>query len=234
MSQIVVRRRRPGPQQLVAAAVIALVLLGGCFLAVLDAVSEREGIANWDQPVLSFALSHRNGPLTVVFRTVTGLGAGVGLFVVALLVTAYAMWRLRSAWPGLLVVATVAGTELVSLTSKALIQRSRPPMQDWLTQATGYAYPSGHTLHSVCTYGVLAFIGCCLTRTLWARTAVIVAATVMILTIALSRIYLGVHWLTDVLGGVFAGLALLTVAIVVVGIAHPKTSPSRRSIPKRG
>jgi undecaprenyl-diphosphatase len=206
----------------------------GCFLALLDSVDERDGIASWDQPVLGFALNHRTAPLTVVFQAITSLGAGVGLFAVALLVSGYAMWRLRSAWPGLFVLATVAGTELVSATCKGIVQRSRPPMQDWLTQATGYAYPSGHTLLSVCTYGVLAFLGCCLTRALWARIVVIAVASAMVLGIAASRIYLGVHWLTDVLGGILAGFAVLTVAIVAVSILHPKTSPSRGSIPKRG
>ncbi|GAA1716483.1 hypothetical protein GCM10009765_76480 [Fodinicola feengrottensis] len=216
MQHLVVKGRRPEPGQVVAAGIIAVVVFAGGFAAVLHSIRQASGIADWDRPVLGYALGHRTGPLTSVFELATSLGAGVGLYVVALVVTALASWRLRSLWPVALVAATLTGAEISSNMAKLLIHRARPPELDWLTQVTGYAYPSGHTLLSVATYGVLAYLGCLMVRARWARIAVVAAAAALVLMIATSRLYLGVHWLTDVLGGFLFGAAWLTVILAVV------------------
>ncbi|WP_163513375.1 phosphatase PAP2 family protein [Fodinicola acaciae] len=228
MSTSLVRSSRPRLSQLVAAGVIALLVLTFGFLALLDAVNERDGIAGWDQPVLAFAVHHRAAPLTGFFATVTALGAGPGLVVVALAVAALGMWRLRSIWPGVLVLVTLVGAELVSTTAKVLVHRARPPHGFWLSNAGGYSYPSGHALLSASTYSVLAFVGCCLVRALWARLTVALAAGAMVVAVSVSRVYLGVHWLTDVLAGTMVGLGWLTLVLVGAGVAsHP---PFRRSV----
>lgn len=225
MGSVVVR---PRPRQLIAAGAIALLVLAGGFLTLLNAVLERDGIASWDHPVLGLAIQSRTGPLNGFFETITQLGAGPGLVAVSLAVAALAMWRLRSIWPGVLVLVTLVGAELVSTTAKVLIQRARPPHGYWLANASGYAYPSGHTLLSVSTYGVLAFVGWCLVRSLWARLTVALAAAAMVAAIGVSRIYLGVHWLTDVLGGLLVGLGWLTLVMIATGIGHHP--PFRRSV----
>jgi undecaprenyl-diphosphatase len=203
--------------QLVSYAVIVVGTLAG-FLAVLDSVSEHDGLASWDQPVLLFAIAHRTAALTVFFTAVTNIGSGIGLFAVAALVCALVCWRRRSGWPALLILVTILGSVAFNNGVKDLVHRTRPSTIYWLAQPGGYAYPSGHAMNSAAAYGILAFLAFQAVRALWARIAVVTTSTVLVLAIGASRIYLGVHWFTDVVGGFLAGIGWMALVIVAVGL----------------
>jgi undecaprenyl-diphosphatase len=91
-----------------------------------------------------------------------------------------------------------------------LVHRHRPPAADWLSGASGWSYPSGHTLQATVAYGVLLVL---LTpgRTRPTKLTLTGAYAVIVAAVATSRVYLGVLWLTDVLGSMSLGLALLAV-----------------------
>jgi undecaprenyl-diphosphatase len=94
-----------------------------------------------------------------------------------------------------------------------LVARARPPQHDWRAAASGWSFPSGHTTTSAVTAGLLILAVCL--RSPRGRTALCTLFAVWAAAVGLTRIYLGVHWLTDVIGGwLFAigWLALCTVA----------------------
>jgi membrane-associated phospholipid phosphatase len=94
-----------------------------------------------------------------------------------------------------------------------LVHRHRPPAADWLAAASGWSYPSGHTIQAVTAYGLLVVL---LTegRTARAKTAAASAVALVVILVAVSRVYLGVHWLSDVLGSISLGLLVLALWLV--------------------
>jgi undecaprenyl-diphosphatase len=111
----------------------------------------------------------------------------------------------------LLVVVTIAGAWLLDIGLKLLFARARPePFYDYYPAPSSYSFPSGHALFSVCFFGGLAVL---LTHRLNNRVAQVTVwllASVIILLIGSSRVYLGVHYPTDVVGGYAVGLAWVT------------------------
>jgi membrane-associated phospholipid phosphatase len=91
-----------------------------------------------------------------------------------------------------------------------LVHRRRPPAADWLAGASGWSYPSGHTIQATVAYRILLVL---LThgRTKRTKRSLTGAYGLIVLAVAASRVYLGVHWLTDVLGSMSLGLAVLAV-----------------------
>ena len=104
-----------------------------------------------------------------------------------------------------------AGSAILTNSIKAVIDRSRPPTFQWIGTASGSSFPSGHAADAVAVYGVLAALLAAATPFWTRKVGVWVAAAVICAVVGMSRLYLGVHWLTDVLGGIaLGGLWLFT------------------------
>lgn len=186
-----------------AAAELGVRLLGPGFPA-LD-----EAIALW---VHSFAAP----ALTVLFLGLTFLGiAPVMAFQSAVVVlTLAATRRPLLAWALLL---TMIGEVTLEFVTKEIVHRARPEVFR-LASATGYSFPSGHALASTCLYGFLAFFVLWpMARALGYRLALLALGVALPLGIGLSRIYLGVHYPSDVLGGWLGGVIWLLCGRVVLG-----------------
>jgi undecaprenyl-diphosphatase len=111
-----------------------------------------------------------------------------------------------------LVTVVVAGGHSLGTLLKNLLIRQRPPATQALISPPGtYAFPSGHALAAVLLYGVLAFLLARAVRTRRARVAVVAGAVVLIGLVGLSRVYLGVHWPSDVVAAWILGGAWLAV-----------------------
>jgi membrane-associated phospholipid phosphatase len=113
----------------------------------------------------------------------------------------------------------LAGSGLLDASLKLLYVRDRPPFRDQAIEETTFSFPSGHSLGSLTAYGLLAYL---LMRTVgwpgW-RIVIAVTAAVLILAIGFSRIYLGAHYASDVLGGYILGSAWLTACVVALETA---------------
>lgn len=158
-----------------------------------------------DDPVHGWAVHHRSAQLTTTARTVTdlgGAGAGylifAGLMVVAALVPGGWWIRLR-AMAAILVIGL--GGVLLRLVLVVSIGRVRPPRADWVDAAGGLSFPSGHTSTATIAAGLV--IATVLRLRVGRRCQGIVAVLACLCAVAvgLTRIYLGVHWPTDVLAG---------------------------------
>jgi undecaprenyl-diphosphatase len=105
------------------------------------------------------------------------------------------------------IVTAAAGAEVLVEVIKRLLQHPRPAIVPHLVEFTGFSYPSGHALVATAAYGALAMVICGYLQQRRARIAVHAICSVVIGLVAISRVYLGVHYPTDVLGGVLLGVA---------------------------
>jgi undecaprenyl-diphosphatase len=101
--------------------------------------------------------------------------------------------------------AAVAGGAVLNQLLKELFARPRPSFADPLLSETSYSFPSGHAMLSLITYGVLAYFAVLALQTWRARTAVVFGAALLVILIGVSRMYLGVHYFSDVVAGFAVG-----------------------------
>ena len=200
------------------AAVAVAVAATWTFLGITQDVLAREELALLDPRIHDWVLTHRVPNLDAFFKTVTWLGA-TAVTVPLLVLGGVLLARRRRSWAPVLDIAVVYGTAvLLHAVVGQFVHRHRPPATDWLTSAGGWAYPSGHTTQAVAAWGILAVLVCAgaspRTRVLAGSAAVSVAVLV-----AVSRVYLGMHWATDVLGATAMSVAVL-----------PTWSVARRSL----
>ena len=106
----------------------------------------------------------------------------------------------------------LAGEAILNLGLKTLFERSRPELFQVVAEA-GYSFPSGHAMMSICLYGMVVFLITRHIRSWHWRLVVIIFALVLVATIGVSRVYLGVHYPTDVVAGFFAGGSWLALCI---------------------
>jgi len=191
---------------LLGLAVVVSLAVG--FTEVLDDVLEGDGIAGIDQPITSWLATHRDLWLTNTLRVVTHAGGPLLLAAFALPISVAAAWRCRSWRPVVLVLVCGGGIPLVLFTAKALVGRERPPVPFALVDADGYSFPSGHATGTAAITVITAWM---LTRWLipwWTgRVVVWTVAIGSVFLIGFSRVYLGVHYVSDVLAGWMLGIA---------------------------
>lgn len=165
------------------------------------------------------------GPLTDAFRVVTFLGSFVALLAVTL-VAVVVLWRRHERTDALFVALAFVGAQLLSNGLKLVFQRDRPFFPDPLATASTYSFPSGHALVSLAVYGAVALL---LARQLSAlgRALLLVGAGVLVTAIGFSRLYLGVHFLTDVLAGFAVGIAWLSLLYLALELRGRYTTRYR-------
>jgi membrane-associated phospholipid phosphatase len=160
------------------------------------------------------------GPISdqvMLFFTTMGEPVVLGIFVS---LATLALWR-RGRWidaAGLAIAA--AGDGILNELLKSFYHRTRPDLFAGLFHLTTYSFPSGHAMGSIVCYGMLAFIGVRLLRQRSHQTILVLAAAFLVLGVGLSRIYFGVHFPTDVLGGFVAGAIWLIICIQVIRVAE--------------
>jgi undecaprenyl-diphosphatase len=195
-----------------AVAVVMAALAG----EVYDAVSEADGVAGLDRPVLDAAVRLRTPGLDRAVTLFTDLGGTVGMPIIATVTTLAIALRWRRLMPVVLMIVATVGSVLMTVVGKAVVGRVRPPADLAVPPLeTSASFPSGHSLNSVVVAGMLAYLVVGRLRAGWARAAVVVGAVVFAVAIGLSRVFLGHHWLTDVLVAWALGVAWL--AVVVTG-----------------
>ncbi len=188
--------------------------LTALFAQVYEAVVEADGVAGLDHPVLDFAKSIRSPGADTLVTAYTDVGGTVGMPILAVTALAVLTIRRRSWTPGILIVISGAGSLLMTIAGKKLIGRTRPPLTEAVPPYEHSAsFPSGHSLNAVVIAGIVAYLIILRLKSIRARTLTIAVAALFALTIGLSRVFLGHHWLTDVLAAWTLGAAWLTIVI---------------------
>jgi undecaprenyl-diphosphatase len=202
------------------AAIATLVFLG--WLA--DEVLEGE-TRQFDDATRAAVHTFASPPLTLFMRAISFLGSSQFLTVASIAVIAWFAWR-KWGREAKLFALTMIGASVLNITLKLVFKRPRPvPFFD-LTAPESYSFPSGHSLASCCFFAGLAAILSGRIKHKRPRTIIWTIAIVMFLLIGLSRIYLGVHYTTDVI----AGFAAASIWILVVRYVEELLVRRRRRI----
>ena len=128
-----------------------------------------------------------------------------------------------------LVAVGFLGAQLLTWLLKATFERPRPSFGDPVATAGWFSFPSGHALSSIALYGALAYLLAGAVRSRRARAAGFAGVALLVAAIGFSRLYLGVHYLTDVLAGYSAGLAWLLFATALLRVRVRRTRAERDS-----
>ena len=165
-----------------------------------------------DQGVHDWCVTHRSPAANVFFLTITQLGSPVALSIAAIL-TAFLSWRRRRRMTAAFILFATATTWTIDVLLKHHYARARPLITQALAGAHGYSFPSGHALGSSCIVGMFAYLIVRSDRRMRTKVLSCLAALTFVTLVCWSRIYLGVHWVTDVLAGVALGVAWLCTLI---------------------
>ncbi|HEX8171665.1 MAG TPA: phosphatase PAP2 family protein [Thermoanaerobaculia bacterium] len=187
---------------------------GDAFLDLAERVhAEAPQLQHVDYEVHEWARTTRTNGSTFFFTTMTILGLPVTLgllsLAVAALLFARGRWK-RASY--LLVTISVGG--LLNLELKRYFARARPDLAEALRRAHGYSFPSGHAMGSTIVIGAFAYLAFRALHSTRTRAAALALAVTIVAAIATSRIYLGVHWISDVAAGIAAGSIWVTTSTV--------------------
>ncbi|MFJ7998187.1 phosphatase PAP2 family protein [Streptomyces sp. NPDC096310] len=219
------RARRRAP------AIVVVVVCAVAFALLAVAVTGRHGVPfPVDRSALDWSVGHRPPLAKALARAVTASGTGVLPYLGAVIGGALAgSGTRRGLYGAACALLFLLAGQAVRYGLVETIARPRPPVEDWATHASGYAFPSGHTTTSALVAGVLiwgvarashraARKGRRTAGYLPAAYPLMVLLGCWAVAVGLSRVYLGVHWATDVLGGwLFAGVWLGLGAVLVRG-----------------
>ncbi|MFB7637922.1 phosphatase PAP2 family protein [Peribacillus butanolivorans] len=198
--------------QLSIAFVLSVIFLIG-FSIMAFTISAYEFL-NFDKTVISFVQGLESPFLTTIMKGFTFIGSSISIIILSLLVLFYLYKVLKHRLELVLFSAVMVGSALLNLILKLFFQRARPDLHR-LIEIGGYSFPSGHAMNAFTLYGILTFLLWRHISTMWGRTLLILFSVMMILTIGISRIYLGVHYPSDIIGGYLASGCWLAISIWV-------------------
>jgi membrane-associated phospholipid phosphatase len=187
---------------------------GALFMYLADEIGEQARLTQVDLAVAQFFHNHGTPWAVRLFEAITFFGnpstLGVIGLVTALVLAFHRRWSLLLGWAFALI-----GAGELNVILKGIFRRLRPQLLDpWVTPS-GWSFPSGHAMGSFVTYGFLAYLLTRVPRVDVPRRTAVAVLVVLVLLIGFSRIYLGAHYLSDVIGGYAAAAVWLTFCILV-------------------
>jgi membrane-associated phospholipid phosphatase len=196
---------------------VALALLGAIgaalvFAQITEDYLTNDPLARWDVSFARWLSDHRSPAGIDLFRGITNFGSPALSLVLATFVC-IVLYRRRALVDAALLPVVLGGAELLNLVLKLSFHRARPEVG--FVHLDTYSYPSGHAMMAAATYGAFTFLFWGRARTRWRRMSMVAATSVLVFLIGFSRLYLGEHYLSDVLGGVAAGAAWLGLSIAL-------------------
>ena len=193
---------------------LGIFLVGGLIVAIagigafIEIASEvREGdTQTFDEAVIRWMGEQHSPLLDAAVVEVTALGTGI---VVLMVVVVAGLFLVLTGHKGsaILLIVSAAGGLLLNGVLKLGFDRPRPDVFVHSVHTVSSSFPSGHAMSSAIVYGTVAYLAARLHRRRWARWLVMVCAFIVIVLISASRMYLGVHYPSDVVAGVIIGLA---------------------------
>ena len=188
---------------------------GDAFLDMAERLHEEGGKLHFaDLYVHDAAVQQRTAGATAFFAAMSNIGGPPGVAAVLVVVAVVLFVKHRYRWLIYLFV-TAAGGALLNLELKHHFARTRPDVAEMLRRAHGFSFPSGHAMGSTVAYGALAYLAVRALKSWKWKSAALAFAITFVAAVAASRVYLGVHWISDVGAGITAGtvwVAFTTVA----------------------
>ena len=193
------------------AAVVLSLVLGLAATAIFAAVAKAvaEGMTqSFDESVLRWVEQYRTPTLDAIMLEITALGAGSVLILMVLTVSVF-LWLTDHKWSVYMLLLGVFGGLAANAVLKRIFSRPRPSVVELGEAVHTLSFPSGHAMTSMIVYGCVAYLVGRLGGTSRLRHVTWAGAGVLIVLIGISRLYLGVHYPSDVIAGFFGGLAWL-------------------------
>jgi undecaprenyl-diphosphatase len=189
------------------------------FLQIADEVGEQEWLTTFDQ-AFSIAMHEYSSKAGIwVFEQVTQLGAATTLGIIGVIATISLLllrqWIFLAGW-----IIALLGIGILDSGLKGIFQRVRPNLDNpWITE-TGWSFPSGHALGTVIIYGFLAYMLVLIARRTSQRVVIVAAWIMLSAAVGLSRLYLGVHYFSDVVAGFVVALSWLAICVTGCEVAR--------------
>jgi membrane-associated phospholipid phosphatase len=202
----------------------ALLILVGSLWALgslVDAVADDE--TRNDRRLAEWLHGRATDPFTDVFHFITWTGNFATLLAVTLIAVVL-LWRRRERTDALLVALAFLGGQVLSNGMKLGFRRERPFFADPLATESTFSFPSGHALVSLAVYGAIALVLARRISSSGLRALLLGGTALLVVAIGFSRLYLGVHFLSDVLAGFAAGAAWLALLYVALELRSRYTS----------
>ena len=213
---------------IITVTIALIIVVGGInlFIELTDTL-KTETLAAYDAQITDYIISHRSPALTQYFIFVTNVGdfygylivVGISAFVSAVV---FKRWKYVAQVTLVLVLATISNMML-----KRFIDRARPGIEHLVSVET-LSYPSGHAMSAMAFYGFIIFLFYKIKMNIFLKFCVFLVLALLILSIGISRIYLGVHFPSDIAGGFIAGFIWVIFCILVFDLIEvfrrdPKT-----------
>jgi membrane-associated phospholipid phosphatase len=217
---------------------LVILALTAASAGIYDAVAEKDGVSGLDQPTLDHVIALRTPLANQVLTVFTHLGGPLLMTLIASAVTLLMVWRWRSLTPLILMIIAAAGSLTFTSVGKAIVGRARPPLSDAVPPYEhAFSFPSGHTLNSTVIAGMVAYLVASRLTSRLGIALCVVLAVVWAAAMGFSRIFLGHHWLTDVIFAWLLGLAwlaaLITAHRMVLALRRPASSREPQLAPSR-
>ena len=208
---------------------LLVLFFGWMFGTLAEDVVMKDSATLYDAGIGRWLLARATADSSEFFFVVTQLADP---WVIAIGTSALSVWLfLRKQKAALFsLLASVAGGGFLNWLLKYMFMRQRPDFPNAFYHESGYSFPSGHAMMSVLLYGMTAYILVNITKNWKWRASLEIGAFTLILLIGLSRMALGVHYLTDVLGGWFAGLTWLVTCILLESSFYPASGRDQPSL----
>ena len=179
----------------------------------------------WDEPITRWVIDARTSGFDALFRRVSFLGSTRVVLTVSA-VAAILTWR-RCPRLAIAIVVIALARPLAEWTLKELVSRDRP-IGDRMVRGDGYSFPSGHPLATAASWGVLPLVVALYTKRRLVWWAVTVGVWTMAVLVAFSRVWLGVHWASDVVAGLVLAVVGVAGAERFIAATHGGCSSTRR------
>ncbi|HEU5279766.1 MAG TPA: phosphatase PAP2 family protein [Gaiellaceae bacterium] len=197
-------------QRRLGLALAAAALSAVAFARVAEDYLTNDPLARWDLSFARWLAGERTTPGTDFFRALTFIGSPATAATIAA-VLCVLLYRRRRLVDAALLPLVLAGAELLNVVLKLSFHRARPEVAS--VQLDTYSFPSGHAMVSTAVYGTLAYLAWSRLRDRRARLALVIGTSALVALICFSRLYLGVHYLSDVLAGAAGGAFWLAASI---------------------
>lgn len=209
---------------------VFFVLALNTFVEITDELAEHE-LAGIDGAVSDYVVSFRSDGLTLFFTFMTHMGDRYAYLIIGLLVALYFFLRHRS-WKFILQTVLVLMLSTASnVVLKRVINRQRP-VAEHLVSVDTLSYPSGHSMSAMAFYGFLIYLTLLLKISKRVKVMMVAILIFIIAGVGLSRIYLGVHFPTDVAAGYMGGLIWVTFCVILFNVVS--LLRRRKGIPASG
>lgn len=185
----------------------ALIAIAGTAAFVQLASHVRSGATQaFDESVMRWMGAHRIEWIERSLIEITALGTGLVVMMIVV-ISALFLIATQHRFSAFLLLVASAGGIVLNAVLKSSFDRPRPQLFEWLTEPSSSSFPSGHAMSSAIVYFTVAYLIARLEKRRWMRVVTIISSLLIVLLISISRLYLGVHYPSDVLAGMIIGLA---------------------------